>query len=57
MALLAQKSRPIRPEPLGTQVRRALRLNAKVRAGLMDKNDSPPVRDHNRRPGEGPRFV
>lgn len=40
LALLAQVSRKPRPEPLNDQVRRALRLNQKVRAGLMSPSDA-----------------
>lgn len=35
LALLAQATRKPRPEPLDDQVRRALRLNKKARAGLL----------------------
>jgi hypothetical protein len=35
LALIAQKSRKVRPTPLHDQVTRALRMNKKARAGLL----------------------
>ncbi len=39
LALVAQKSRKVRPVPIHDQITRAMRMNKKVRNGLLSEED------------------